>query len=175
MDVQDAALKRQEACMLIMQEDHIERLKQQELGHAARLEIEDKRLVQLTDDLKEARFRFALAEGRNKSLEDEIQGLREQLNQACLPSPETEAELRGLRTRILTLETAGMENIVRAKTLDARYRVGDLVSFSLSWSRACGLSVARMRKRRHSSTRLLRLRKLYTSKNWWRTATNCAV
>ncbi|PIL37108.1 hypothetical protein GSI_00800 [Ganoderma sinense ZZ0214-1] len=126
MDVLNASLKRQEASTLAMQEEHANRLKQQELAFAARLEIEDKRLVQLTNDLKDARSRIALADDRNQSLEVEIQGLREQLNQARLPSPESEAELGRLRTRISTLENAEMESIVRAKTLDARYRVGDL-------------------------------------------------
>ncbi|KAI1795189.1 hypothetical protein LXA43DRAFT_882234 [Ganoderma leucocontextum] len=126
MDVLDAALKRQEASMLVMQEEHADRLKQQGLAFSARLEIEDKRLAQLNDDLKEARSRFAVAEDLNKSLEDEIRGLREQLHQARLPSPDTEAELRRLRTRISTLEAAEVETIVRAKTLDGRYRVGDL-------------------------------------------------
>ncbi|KAM5540465.1 hypothetical protein V8D89_005923 [Ganoderma adspersum] len=126
LDLLDAALKRQEASMRAMHGEHADRLKQQELAFAARLEVEDTRLVQLTDDLKEARSRFTLAEDRNGSLEDEIQKLREQLNQARLPSPDTETELRRLRIRISTLETAEMESIVRAKTLDARYRVGDL-------------------------------------------------
>lgn len=127
LDLLDAALKRQEASMRTMHGEHTDRLKQQELAFAARLQIEDTRFVQLTDDLKEARSRFALAETRNGSLEDEIQKLREQLNQARLPSPDTEAELRRLRVRISTLEATEMESIVRAKTLDARYRVGDLV------------------------------------------------
>ena len=95
--------------MRTMHGEHADRLKQQELTFAARLQIEDTRFVQLTDDLKEARSRFALAETRNGSLEDEIQKLREQLNQARLPSPDTEAELRRLRVRISTLEATEME------------------------------------------------------------------
>ena len=44
MDVLDASLKRQEASMAAMQEDHANRLKQQELAFAARLEVEDQHL-----------------------------------------------------------------------------------------------------------------------------------
>lgn len=174
-DVLDAALKRQEASTAVMQEEYVDRLKQQELAFAAQLETQELCLAQLTDDLKEARSRFALAEDRNRTLEDEIQGLRGELHQARLPSPDTEAELQRLRIRTSTLEASEMASIVRAKTLDARYRVGDLVSRSRHHAWACGLSGTRTKKRRRSSTHSLRPRKPSMSKNWSPTVTNCAV
>ena len=47
MEVMDVALKRQEASLLTIQEEHADRLKQQESGFASRLETEEKRLQQL--------------------------------------------------------------------------------------------------------------------------------
>ena len=127
MEVMDVALKRQEASLLTIQEEHADRLKQQESAFASRLETEEKRLQQLVEDLGEARSRTTSAEERGLSLDNEIRVLREQLHKARLPSPETEAELRTLRSRVVTLEAAEMKSILRAKTLDTRYRAGDLV------------------------------------------------
>ncbi|TBU32816.1 hypothetical protein BD311DRAFT_736552 [Dichomitus squalens] len=126
MDVMDVALKRQEASLSAIQEEHADRLKQQESTFASRLEMEEKRLQQLAEDLREARSRATSAEDRKLSLDNQIRALREQLHQVQLPCPETETELRRLRSLVATLEAAEMKNILRAKTLDARYRVGDL-------------------------------------------------
>ncbi|KAI0750729.1 hypothetical protein C8Q80DRAFT_1153650 [Daedaleopsis nitida] len=126
MEVLNESIKRQEASTLSVQEEYKDRLKQQDLTSAARLEAEEKRLKQLTDDLDDARARYKSLEDRNKGLEDDIRDLRSQLQVAQLPSPEMEAELRTLRSRITTLEAVEMKSTLRAKTIDARYRIGDL-------------------------------------------------
>ncbi|KAI0719599.1 hypothetical protein C8T65DRAFT_716396 [Cerioporus squamosus] len=126
MEVMQEALRREEASSRAMQEEQSDRLRQQESMSAARLEAEVKRSEQLVRDCEEARTRFSSSEERIKGLEEELRQLRDQLQVARLPSPETEAELRSLRTRVATLEAAEMKSTLRAKTIDARYRVGDL-------------------------------------------------
>lgn len=127
MNAMQETLRRQEASARALQEEHSDRLKQQETMAAARLEAEAQRSGQLVRDLEEARTRFQCAEECIKRQEEELRDLRDQLQVARLPSPETDAELRTLRTRVTTLEAAEMKSTLRAKTIDARYRVGDLV------------------------------------------------
>ncbi|TFK91494.1 hypothetical protein K466DRAFT_643900 [Polyporus arcularius HHB13444] len=126
MEVMQEALRREEASSRAMQEEQSGRLRQQESMSVARLEAEAKRSEQLTRDLEEARTRTNSAEERIKGLDEELRDLRDQLQVARLPSPETEADLRTLRSRVATLEAAEMKSTLRAKTIDSRYRVGDL-------------------------------------------------
>ncbi|RDX55571.1 hypothetical protein OH76DRAFT_1452530 [Lentinus brumalis] len=126
MEVMQEALRREEASSRAMQEEQSGRLRQQESMSVARLEAEAKRSAQLTRDLEEARSRTNSAEERIKGLDEELRDLRDQLQVARLPSPETEADLRTLRSRVATLEAAEMKSTLRAKTIDSRYRVGDL-------------------------------------------------
>ncbi len=127
LDLVKEALKRQEASALVMQEEHRDRLNQQESTFNARLQSEQERSMRLSDDIERSRVRLSSSEERNKVFEDEIQDLRQQLQAAHLPSPEMEAQLRALRSRVTTLEAAEMKSTLRAKTIDARYRIGDLV------------------------------------------------
>lgn len=131
MEVMQEALRREEASSRAMQEEQSGRLRQQESMSVARLEAEAKRSEQLTRDLEEARTRTNSAEERIKGLDEELRDLRDQLQVARLPSPETEADLRTLRSRVATLEAAEMKSTLRAKTIDSRYRVGDLVRCSI--------------------------------------------
>ncbi|KAI0723262.1 hypothetical protein C8Q76DRAFT_646575 [Earliella scabrosa] len=126
MEMMQEGLKRQEASTMAMQEEHKDRLKQQDSSFAARLESEEQRFKQLAADLEDARAQSNSLHDRNKVLEDDIRDLRKQLQIAQLPSPETETELRTLRTRVAALEAAEMKSTLRAKTIDARYRIGDL-------------------------------------------------
>ncbi|EIW62000.1 uncharacterized protein TRAVEDRAFT_44832 [Trametes versicolor FP-101664 SS1] len=126
IDVMNAALKRHERTLQVMQEEHADRLKEQSASHVERLHQEEKHLQQLVDNLADSRARIESSEGNVRRLEGEIVGLRLELKEAQLPSPETEAELRTLRSRVSTLEGAEMMNTVRAKTIESRYRTGDL-------------------------------------------------
>ncbi|OJT04146.1 hypothetical protein TRAPUB_5191 [Trametes pubescens] len=126
IDVMNAALKRHERTLQVMQEEHADRLKEQAASHAERLQQEEKHLQQLVDNLADSRARIDSSEGNVRRLEGEIIGLRLELKKAQLPSPETEAELRTLRSRVSTLEGVEMMNTVRAKTIESRYRTGDL-------------------------------------------------
>ncbi|RPD81149.1 hypothetical protein L226DRAFT_542362 [Lentinus tigrinus ALCF2SS1-7] len=126
MDVMQEALRREEASARAIQNEHADRLRQQESMSNARLEAEAQRSEQLARDLEQARARSNSAEKRIEGLEDDLRDLRDQLRVALLPSPETETELRTLRGRVAALEAAEMKSTLRAKTIDARYRVGDL-------------------------------------------------
>ncbi|KAI0832374.1 hypothetical protein BC628DRAFT_1414680 [Trametes gibbosa] len=126
IDVMDSALKSHEKTAQALQEEHAERLKEQGAAHADLLAQERKHAQRLTDDLMDSRARIGSSEVKNRELEEELSDLRRQLKDAQLPSPETETELRTLRSRIATLEAAEMRNTVRAKTIESRYRNGDL-------------------------------------------------
>ena len=75
-------------------------------------------------------------------------------------SPETEAELRTLRSQIATLESEQLRSTLRAKTIDSRYRSGDLVCATSPCQTPCSLVAARTRKRSHSYIISCRHRKL---------------
>ncbi|KAI0353620.1 hypothetical protein OH77DRAFT_1438040 [Trametes cingulata] len=126
IDAMAAAVQRQEQTLEALRAEHTDRIKELSAIHAARLQQEEKHIQQLTDDLADARTRISTSEANGKRLEDEIRDLRNQLREAQLPSPEAEAELRALRNRVATLEAADMRSTLRARTIESRYRNGDL-------------------------------------------------
>ncbi|KAI0638145.1 hypothetical protein C8Q77DRAFT_1048544 [Trametes polyzona] len=126
IDVMSTALERHEKTLQMVHEEHVDRLKELNAVHTDRLLQEEKRVKELAGDLADAKTRIASSEVHVSRLEDGISDLRRQLEEARLPSPETEAELRTLRSQVATLEAADMRNTVRAKTIESRYRTGDL-------------------------------------------------
>ncbi|KAI9001055.1 hypothetical protein BD414DRAFT_405053 [Trametes punicea] len=122
----DAALKRHDAAVQVLQEEHAEHTKALNVAHAAYVEQQDKHAQKLSDDLAESRLRVSSLEAIASRKEDEIRDLRIQLREAQTSSPEVETELRTLRSQIALLEAADMKNTLRAKTIESRYRAGDL-------------------------------------------------
>ena len=127
-DAKEKALERQQIALEILQGDHAARLKELDVAHAALLAAKEKQIQQLKDDLVNSRDRIGVCEATAARLEDDIRELRKRLADAQKPSPEDEAELRSLRTRVAVLEAEGMKNTLRAKTIESRYRTGDLVT-----------------------------------------------
>ena len=156
MNEMSASIQRQDAAFALMKDEYNDRLNQQ----AEALKYGQDCLKQLTDDRNEAQARCTAAENQIKSLEDESRDLRVQLQAAHLPSPETEAELRTLRSQIATLESEQLRSTLRARTIDSRYRSGDLVCATPPCQTPCSLVAARTRKRSHSYIISCRHRKL---------------
>lgn len=177
IDVLNAALKRHERTLQVMQEEHADRLKEQSATHAERLHQEEKHLQQLVDNLADSRARIDSSEENVRRLEGEIVNLRLELKEAQLPSPETEAELRTLRSRVSTLEGAEMMNTVRAKTIESRYRTGDLVRLydTPCWQFTDHTRWCRMTKRKLSSIPSCAHRKRFTNKSWSPIGMSCVA
>ncbi|KAI0650768.1 hypothetical protein C8Q79DRAFT_945109 [Trametes meyenii] len=126
IDVMDAALERQEQATRSLQQEHTDRLKEIGEAHATRLEQEEKHIRQLIDDLTDSRARTSSSESNVSRLEEELRDLRVQLKEAQLPPPQLEADLRTLRSRVTSLEASELKSALRAKTIESRYRTGDL-------------------------------------------------
>ncbi|KAI0375592.1 hypothetical protein BV20DRAFT_1047883 [Pilatotrama ljubarskyi] len=126
IDGMTTAVKRQEQTFEILRGEHADRIKELGEMHETRLKQEEKHIQELTENLVDARGRISSSEANCTRLEDEICDLRSQLREAQLPSPDAEAELRALRTRVATLEATDMRNTLRARTIESRYRTGDL-------------------------------------------------
>ncbi|KAI0771580.1 hypothetical protein BD413DRAFT_475623 [Trametes elegans] len=126
VNVLETALKGQEAAIKALQDDNTNRLTELNAAHAQRLEQEGKHLQRLTDDLTDSRARIVASETRAARLDEDVRDLYRQLKEAQLPSPEVDAEMRSLRSEVTRLEGAEMQNILRTKTIESRYRTGDL-------------------------------------------------
>ncbi|KAI0327140.1 hypothetical protein GY45DRAFT_1355911 [Cubamyces sp. BRFM 1775] len=125
-DAAEKALERQQAALNVLQEEHAARIKESDIAHAALLAAKEEQIQQLEGDLASSQVRTSAYEITAARLEDEMRELRNRLTDAQKPSPEAEAELRSLRTRVAALEAEDMKNTLRAKTIESRYRTGDL-------------------------------------------------
>ncbi|CDO71265.1 hypothetical protein BN946_scf184908.g22 [Trametes cinnabarina] len=126
IDLLETALKREETALQVLREEHSAHLQELDAAHAARAKEQDKNAQQLISELTDSRNRIKSSEDFVQQREAELRDLRNQLAVAQLPSPETEAELRDLRAQLTALEAADMRNTLRAKTIESRYRTGDL-------------------------------------------------
>lgn len=116
----------------------------QEAGSSVKAQYEDKLVAQ------EEMFQIQLASGQQriddaqKALEDtrsmlkgleeqvaagrqDIVALKEELREAKLPSPARKEAIDALQAETAALRTDNTELVLRARSIDARYRVGDLV------------------------------------------------
>ncbi|KAI9063290.1 hypothetical protein FKP32DRAFT_744668 [Trametes sanguinea] len=126
MDILEAALKRQEDALQALKEEHATHLRELDAVHVARAAEQDKHTQQLISELTDCRLRINPAEEYANRTEAELREMRSQLTAAQMPSPELEAELRDLRSQVTALESTDMKNTLRAKTIESRYRTGDL-------------------------------------------------
>ncbi|KAL6309669.1 hypothetical protein BKA93DRAFT_821394 [Sparassis latifolia] len=119
-------LKRQEEASLALKTEHAGQLKHQDEMFRMRLEAEEKRAGRAERELDTSQVLTESLREKLSGHADEIHCLREELKKAKLPSPAHEAELKTLRSEIDALQTAKEKLLERAKTIDIRYRKGDL-------------------------------------------------
>ncbi|KAL7282377.1 hypothetical protein ACG7TL_003847 [Trametes sanguinea] len=126
IEVLETAVKRQEVALQALKEEHATHLRELDAAHAARASEQDKHTQQLINELADCRLRINSAEEYASRTEVELREMRSQLTAAQVPSPEVEAELRDLRSQVTALEATDMKKTLRAKTIESRYRTGDL-------------------------------------------------
>lgn len=170
-----ARLQREE--MIAIKAGYDERLGEQVEAHRAQACLEEKRFDDAQRALEDGRAVMKSLEDQLSSSKQDILTLREELREGKLPSPAHKEAVDALSAQITALRLDNTELVLRARTIDARYRAGDLVRISaVPWRRDFdALTTYRMKKRRTLSTPSCRLRSQYTSRNWFRRGTSCDV
>ncbi|OBZ70439.1 hypothetical protein A0H81_09981 [Grifola frondosa] len=122
----EVVIKRLEETAVATKLDYEERLKHQDETYRQRWRRKTSMRNKLEDDLLTARSQLQSLEKQLSAAALEARGLREQLQEARLPSPAHEHEVRSLRSQIQAFEAGERLHSERAKTIEARYRAGDL-------------------------------------------------
>lgn len=123
----ESEVNRREEFVLAMKELYEGRMKDQAETCSARIEAEAKRAGRIEDELELARASAQALQDKLSVSLNEAQSLREQLNQAKLPSPLHMDEVNSLKSALRILEAEKHRLLERAKTVEIRYRQGDLV------------------------------------------------
>lgn len=114
----------------MVREELADRLKKQEALYLSRAQADEMFRKQLQGDITQSRTQIGVQQEKITADDEEIHQLRAQLDEARQPSAEHREELRALRTQISLLEAAKGQSELRARTIEARYGTGDLVSRS---------------------------------------------
>ena len=125
-DLEEAA-RLQEQCVVVLRTEYEARIKTQEEAWQRQLATAENRYHDATKALEGAQ---AVAKDLNAQLmsgTEEIASLRKELHQATLPSPAHKEEVEMLNTQVAALRSQITGLTLRARNIDERYRVGDLV------------------------------------------------
>ncbi|KAH9938195.1 uncharacterized protein B0H18DRAFT_1112374 [Fomitopsis serialis] len=122
----DLKIKGQEGELSVMAKDYEERLKKQEELHRSREDAEEKRASRAEYDLAASRVMVQSLQEKLDLTTTEAQSIRERLNEALLPDPTLTMEVTALKLHIQNLEAERHKHLERAKTIDIRYKRGDL-------------------------------------------------
>lgn len=115
--------------------DYDERIVKLEDAHRVQLELSEKRVDEVHVALEDARTVAKSHEEQVASSKQETLTLREELREARLPSPAHKETLDALTAQITALRLENTELVLRARSIDSRYRTGDLVSpLTVPWS-----------------------------------------
>lgn len=123
-----------EATMRVIQEagsavrvQYEEKLSTQEEVYRLQLASGQQRVDDSQKALEDARLRIKGLEQQVETSKQDITALREELREAKLPSPVHKEALDALAAELTALRADNTELVLRARTIDARYRTGDLV------------------------------------------------
>lgn len=143
------------------------RMAKQDDSNRVQLELAERRVSDVQSALDDARASLRSLEEQIASAKQEMLDLRDELREARLPDPGYKEAVDALTAQITALRLENTELVLRARSIDARYRTGDLVSLrTLLWATTSLIvSFRRMRRRRFSSTLLFRLRSRSTSRS----------
>ena len=97
-------------------------------SHRLQLELAEKRVDEMHIALEDARATVRGHEEQVASAKQEMQTLREELREAMRPSPVHKEAVDALTAQITALRLENTELVLRARSIDSRYRTGDLVS-----------------------------------------------
>ncbi|TFY56360.1 hypothetical protein EVJ58_g7693 [Rhodofomes roseus] len=122
----DLKIKGQEDELSATTNEYEEKLKSKEDRHRSQLDAQQTRANGAEQDLAASRALLQSLQENLDSASSEAQNLREQLSQALLPDPTHGEEINALKHRIQNLEAEQHKLLERAKTIDVRYKRGDL-------------------------------------------------
>lgn len=161
----DLTIKGQEAELSASTKEYEEKFKTQEELSRGRMDAEEKRASRAEYDLAASRAMVQTLQDNLAAVTAEGQTLREQLSNTLIPDPKMLEEAAALRHRVQVLEAERSNLLDRAKTIDVRYKQGDLVCINSLLTYHDALTIGRTRKRSGSSTLLCKPPKLFTNRN----------
>lgn len=126
----DLTIKGQENELSTNMQEYEENVKSQEELYRSRVDAEEKRASRTEHDLAASRAMVETLQETIAAITAEKQTLRERLDVSLLPDPTVLEETTSLRRRIQMLETDRSDLLERSKTIDVRYKQGDLVRAS---------------------------------------------
>jgi hypothetical protein len=153
---------------IVMKTEFDERVAKQAEAHRVQLELSEKRVGDMQTALVDARGVIKNQEEQLAIGKQEIIASREELREARLPDPAHKETVDMLTRQCTALRVENTELVLRSRTIDARYRIGDLVRCQalLQCAQKGIHSCSRRTKKRKSLLRpLWRLRSRSTSKN----------
>lgn len=124
----EAAMKRQEEAAVALKTDYESKLKHQEDMYTAKFEAEERRAHRAECDLEVSRSLTESLREKLAATSAQAQDLREQLQELKSTLTVHKEETDAFKSQIKTLEGEKHSSSERAKTIDSRYRKGDLVS-----------------------------------------------
>lgn len=126
----DLTIKGQEGQISASMKVYEERFKNQEELYRSRVDAEEERASRAEYDLATSRAMVQTLQENLTAITAEGQTLREQLSNSSLPDLTALEEAAALRHRVQILEAERNGLLERAKTIDVRYKQGDLVRTS---------------------------------------------
>ena len=127
-DLETSALLHREE-LATAKADYNERIAKLEDARGVQLELAEKRVSDAHAALQDARAAIKNNEEQVAFAKQEILTLREELREARLPSPAHKEAVDALTAQITALRLENTELVLRARSIDSRYRAGDLVSY----------------------------------------------
>ncbi|GJE84222.1 hypothetical protein PsYK624_002980 [Phanerochaete sordida] len=122
----EAAVHAHREELITIRADYDGRVKKQENNNRMHLELAEKRAGDLQSALDESRASVKSLEEQIASGKQEILAVRDELRDARLPDPAHKEALDALASQVTALRLENTELVLRARSIDARYRTGDL-------------------------------------------------
>ncbi|KAH9951625.1 hypothetical protein B0H21DRAFT_684427 [Amylocystis lapponica] len=127
VDKAEADNKRKEDTAEALKTEYEDKLVRQDAKFTSRLDTEEKRAGRVQHDLDVSRAQIQELQEKIFAGVSEIQDLRDKWKEAKSLTTLRQAEVDTLKSQIQVLETAREQSLQRVKTIDVRYRTGDLV------------------------------------------------
>ncbi|KAI0091997.1 hypothetical protein BDY19DRAFT_573185 [Irpex rosettiformis] len=107
-------------------EGHSIQLEKQAEAHRVQLDLVQQRVEDAHKTIEDARSKVKSLEEELSFSRQELSAVRDDLQQAKLPSPAHKEAIDALSSEIMALREEKTEMVLRARSIDSRYRTGDL-------------------------------------------------
>lgn len=118
--------------LAVQVEVHRAELEKQAEAHRMQLDLVQLRVEDAHKTLEDARSTVKSLEEEVSASRQELSAVRGELQQAKLPSPAHKEAIDTLNSEITALREENTELVLRARSIDSRYRTGNLVRCALS-------------------------------------------